>query len=119
MMEIECGDLLDEIEGIQSVERQAVRRGDFSGFDRIAVRKAVLLEQLLPLVDQSCAQRLDQIRRQAEENHRLLGAARKGVLVARRRLDLITRASQNLDTYDSKGRTQSISCVTGSLELRA
>ncbi len=106
---------IELLEQVFDVERHAIRAGDFSGLDVLAVRKEALISDLRGAPPDA----LGRLRARAQENQRLLAAALKGVRAAQRRLDTIIRASRSLSSYDALGRACTIASGGSQVERRA
>lgn len=100
-------------------EARAVRQGAFALLPELGVRKAALVERLRQVTDTGDAQDLSRLRAASEINGRLLQAALRGIGAAQARLAAIRQAGMRLNTYDNRGRAQSVSFAAGQVERRA
>lgn len=103
------------LERLLDVERHAIRTGAFAGLAELAARK----EELIKRVRAAPADTLERLRGRARINQHLLASALKGVRAAQRRLDMITRASRSLNSYDALGRARTVASGGSSVERRA
>jgi len=106
---------VEQLERVFDLERHAIRNGRFAGLAELAQRK----EELVNLLTGAPAEALERLRARAESNQRLLGAALKGVRAAQRRLEMITRASRSLNSYDALGQARTIASGGSQVERRA
>ena len=103
------------LERLFDLERHAIRTGVFAALTDLAARK----EELADGLEGAPAEALERLRARAQGNQRLLAAALKGVRAAQRRLDLITRASRSLSSYDALGRARTVASGGPKVERRA
>ncbi|MBW6505399.1 MAG: flagellar protein FlgN [Rhodobacteraceae bacterium] len=103
------------LERLFDLEGHAIRAGSFSALTDLATRK----EELAKGLAGAPAEALERLRARALSNQRLLAAALKGVRAAQRRLDLITRASRSLSSYDALGRARTVASGGPNIERRA
>ncbi|TXH99748.1 MAG: hypothetical protein E6Q73_09635 [Pseudorhodobacter sp.] len=90
--------LLDEVAA-------KTRAGDFTALGALSAR---LEASLAELVKQPPGPGLDRLRQKAEQNARLLDAARRGIKAARRRIEDARQVAQRLQTYDIAGKKSDI-----------
>lgn len=83
-------------------ERQALRSGRIEELAELALAKETLAAELAQMTPDP--QQIEQMRRAAQRNLRLLSAATKGVRAARDRLGMAGTSS--FRTYDRRGRTR-------------
>ncbi len=100
-------------------QKEAIRQGDFFALSSLAVQMEEHLAQLSRLPLGSGTAQLDRVKRQAEENQRLLTAAVQGVQAASARLREITGVAREMKTYDSRGNRSLVSFVPGKMERHA
>lgn len=105
----------DAIKTVLQRERDAISSADFELLEELVHRK----EQLLSSLDNLGADELSELKTIALTNHRLLGAAIKGIQSAQRRLKQIVDASKGFTTYDTAGRSCQISSRASSIEKKA
>lgn len=110
---------LDRIAALLDAQRGAIRRGDIASLGQVGEQLEALLHRLGPSLTRDDAPRLDRLKREARETQRLLGAALRGVQAARSRVTAIRDAGARLNTYDSRGRAQSVSFGDATVERRA
>ena len=105
----------EEIKNLLRLEREAISTANFDCLESIVHKKEKLIGSLGGLSSQELAE----LKTIAQTNHRLLGAAMKGVQAAQRRLGQIVEASKGFTTYDTTGRSNRISTRGNSLEKKA
>jgi hypothetical protein len=99
-------------------QRNALRSGDFPALGTASAEITALLERLEQISRHGDEHELARLRNLADANRTLIVAARQGVHAARERLGAIVAAGVQLKTYDSRGRSSSLSCFGGSIERR-
>jgi flagellar biosynthesis/type III secretory pathway chaperone len=108
-------DAIEELERLLDVERHAIRSGSFGDLADIAATKEAAIDSLSGV----SAQSIVRLQRKAASNQVLLAAALKGVHAARKRLEMIQRASRSLNSYDALGRARTIGSAGPNVERRA
>lgn len=107
------------LEGLLQAERHMIRQGEFGGLAELAAEKERQLARIAAARDRPDPTALADLRRRAQANLALLGAAVKGVRAARKRIDMILRASRSLTSYDRLGHTQTITGDVSTVQRRA
>ncbi|WP_343116393.1 flagellar protein FlgN [Ostreiculturibacter nitratireducens] len=115
----EVSGVISALEEMLDAERHAIRNAEFDGLGKLAARQAELLDRLVASVESPDATALLRLKARADANQRLLSAALKGVQAAKRRLEMIRAASRSINSYDGRGRAQTISCGNSTVERRA
>lgn len=96
-------------------EREVIRKADFARIECITKRKQELIAELAG----TPATELQDIRKEAARNQRLLEAALKGIGNARARLQQIRDGARGFTGYDRNGQARPISRGEGTMEIRA
>lgn len=96
-------------------ELRLLRTGAFSELPSLVAQKEKLLADLSPHEVQGMAG----LRAMSLRNQRFLRASLEGVRAAQRRLRAIRTAAQGFTSYDTRGKSQAISALSGSVEKRA
>ena len=105
----------EEIKGLMRQEQDAISAAAFERLEELAQAK----ERMIASLGGLSSRELSEIRALAQRNHRLLGAALKGVQAAQRRLTQIVEASKGFTTYDTAGRSRRIAARGSSVEKKA
>ena len=108
----DLGDLL-------ALQKEAIRRGDIAALSALVGPMTEHLERLARMPVIAGKPPLERLKRQAEENQRLLGAALRGIQAAASRVKEIAGVGAEFRTYDSHGQSAAVSFRTGTMERRA
>ena len=98
---------------------ESLGSGDLRALGPLAVRLDELALLLTRGTHRLTRDELEVLRQKAERQMRLLGAARDGLTAAIRRVELVSRASGELSTYDREGHGRTLRFQPSSLEQRA
>lgn len=108
-------DNFEQIKALLRLEREAISIADFDKLDGLVQKK----ERLIGSLGALSAHEISELKVLAQSNHRLLGAALKGVQAAQRRLMQIVESSKGFTSYDTAGRSRQISTRNSSIEKKA
>lgn len=115
-------DQLNELKRALIADRKSILSGDFS---ELAANAATIEAELDSLrtntqrVSPDTVLLIDDIRSSAERNAKLLTAAMEGALEAREKIQMIRRATSELNTYTPDGDVKDVSLTTRRIEKRA
>ncbi|MCB2128862.1 MAG: flagellar biosynthesis protein FlgN [Rhodobacteraceae bacterium] len=113
---------LDPLERLQVLLRDArgaLLDGRLHALALMTEETASCLAALPEVRGPRSAAALDALRLDANENHRLMGAALAGIRAARTRLEAIRKVRGELETYDRHGDKRRVTFGGGNLERRA
>ena len=111
--------VIEELDEVLDLEREALLCGDLDQIGRLLERKESLIDQLSNL-EQGEREALEDLNSKVLRNQALLDHALEGIRTVARRLAALRRVRSSLDTYDERGERCTIDMTTdGTIEKRA
>jgi len=98
----------DALEDLLDAEKSAVLNGNLDEVGRLLDQKSRLIEQIDGL-GLSQPGPLEPLRIKLERNQNLLNSAADGVRSVARRLSMVRRVRDSLETYDARGQRKTVS----------
>ncbi len=111
--------IISQLDDLLEQERNALFQGELDKLVGLIEKKRQLIEALNAF-GVSKTDELDLLKGKAARNQELLDSALKGIKSVSTRLATLQKVRQSLDTYDAKGRKQTIQAeLPNKLEKRA
>lgn len=113
---------LSQLKELLLQDRSSLLAGDFSALsENSATINAVVseLEQSLEAGDQEFRPLLEEVQSLAKRNASLLTAGIEGTKAAKEKVEMIRRATSQLNTYTIDGNVEDVSLQSGKIEKRA
>jgi len=95
--------LIDELDDLLNIERQALVGGDIEGISRLVSQKEFLIESLNAIGDLD-RENLSELHQKVTRNQTLLNSALEGIRAVATRMTELRRVRNGLATYDRKGQ---------------